>query len=122
MFCRNKKVLEAIRNVLKKLTLDDKPPLLAIDKILIEAVNLGEIAVKYLSNAMKKNVYDTTYGLKPIEGLNQFKLGNIKVDVLRKILLKIESKLYKLGEEEWKLLTLKDKINEYWNQEEKGKI
>ena len=52
-----KKVLEENRNIPKKLTLEDKPPLLAIDKNLIETVNLGEIAVKYLSNAIKKNGY-----------------------------------------------------------------
>ena len=63
---RNKKVLEAIENIPKKLTLENKPPLLAIDKILIETVNLGNIAVKYLSNAMKKmcmiqHVWSETY-------------------------------------------------------------
>ena len=59
-------VLKTIKNIPKKLTLDNKPPLLAIVAIPIQTVNLGETAVKYVSNAMKKNVYDTTYGLKPI--------------------------------------------------------
>ena len=72
-------VLEAIKNIPKKLTLEDQPPLLAIEGILFQIVNLGKTAVKYLSNAMKKNVYNTTYGLKPIDGSNQFKLGNKKV-------------------------------------------
>ena len=94
-----KKVLEAIENIPKKLTLEDKLPLLAIYKIPIETVDLGEIAVKYLSNAMKKNVYDITYGLKPIEGSYQFKLGNKKVYVLGNK-IRIEVKLYELGEEE----------------------
>ena len=94
---KQKKVLEAIENIPKKLTLEYKLPLLAIDKIPIETVDLGEIAVKYLSNAKKKNVYDITYGLKPIE--DQFKLGNKKVYVLGNK-IRIEVKLYELGEEE----------------------
>ena len=101
-----KKVLEENKNIPKKLTLEDKPPLLAIDKNLIETVNLGEIAVKYLSNAIKKNGY-TQHMVKPIEGSNQFKFGNKKVDTLGNN-IRIEGKLYELGEEEWKLLTLKD--------------
>ena len=114
-------VLEAIKNIPKKLPVEDKPPppllpnklpvedkpLLAIEVILIQAVNLGETAVKYLSNAMKKNVYDTTYGLKPIEGSNRFELGKKKVDIDGDN-IKIEGKHYELGEEEWKLLPLKD--------------
>ena len=51
------KVLEENKNIPKKLTLEDRPPLLAIDKNLIETVNLGEIVVKYLLNAIKKNGY-----------------------------------------------------------------
>ena len=90
-----------------KLTSEDKPPLLTIDKIPIETLDLGVIAIKYLSNAMKKNAYDATYGLKPIEGSNKFKLGNKKVDVLGNN-IRIEGELYELGEEEWKLFTLRD--------------
>ena len=67
--------MEAIKNIPRKLPEEDKPPLLAIEGIPIQTVNLGETAVKYLSNAMKKNVYNTTYGLKPIDGSNQFELG-----------------------------------------------
>ena len=47
------------------------------------------------------------YGLKPIEESYQFKLGNKKVDVLGNN-IRIKGKLYELGEEEWKLLTLID--------------
>ena len=56
---------------------------------------------------MNTNAYDTTYGLKPFEGSNQFKLGNKKVYVLGNN-IRIEGKLYELDGEEWKLLTLKD--------------
>ena len=63
---------------------------------------------------MKKNVHDTIYGLKPIGGSNQFKLGNKKVDALGNN-IRIKGKLYELGEEEWKLLALKDLggLNDY---------
>ena len=48
-----KKVFEAIINIPKILPLEDKPPQpLAIEGKLIETYNLGETAVKYLSNAM----------------------------------------------------------------------
>ena len=105
---QTKKVMGDIQNTQKNLALEyKKTPLLAIDKIPIKTVNLGDIAVKYLSNAMKKNIYDTTYGLKPIEGSNQFKLGNKVVDIIGNH-IKIDDKIYELGEEEWKLLTLKD--------------
>ena len=56
---------------------------------------------------MKKNMYDTTYSLKPILGSTQFKLGNKEVDILGNN-IKIDDKLYELGDEEWKLLTIKD--------------
>ena len=107
-----KKVLEAIKNIPKILPLDDKPPpllpkklpvedkpppLLAIEGIPIQAYNLGKSALKYLSNGMYKNVYDTTYGLKPIEGSTQFQQRNKKVYIFGNN-IKIEGKLYELGE------------------------
>ena len=48
---------------------------------------------------MKKNMYDTTYSLKPILGSTQFKLGNKEVDILGNN-IKIDDKLYELGDEE----------------------
>ena len=54
-------------------------------------------------------MYDTTYGLIPIEGSTHFQLGNKEADI--HVLgnnIRIDDKLYELGEEDWKLLTLKD--------------
>ena len=56
---------------------------------------------------MKKNVYDTTHSLIPIEGSTQFELGNKNVDIFGDN-IRNDDKLFELGEEEWKLLTLKD--------------
>ena len=57
-------------------------------------------------------MYDTTYGLIPIEGSTQFQLGNKQVDILGDN-IRIDDKLYELDEEEWKLLTLKDELEDY---------
>ena len=68
-------------------------------------IKLGRIATKYLS--MRKDI-DNVYGLKfPEEGSNMFKIGNVPVEVIGNDLI-INNRLYRMNDNLWKLLMLKN--------------
>ena len=78
---------------------------LAIEDVKYKTLRLGRLAVRYLKTPSLQ--YDHAYGIKPVEGSTDFRLGRMDVEIEGDDFI-IDKEKYKGTEGVWRLLTLKN--------------
>ena len=90
---------------IQPLRIESEPIPLAIEDIKYNTLRLGILADRYLK--IPSIQYDHAYGIKPVEGSMNFRLGRMDVKIEDDDFI-IDEEKYKGTEGVWKLLTLKN--------------
>ena len=85
--------------------IENEPIPLAIEDIKYKTLRLGVLANRYLK--IPSILYDHAYGIKPVEGSTNFRLGRMDVQIEGDDFI-IDEEKYKGTEGVWRLLTLKN--------------